>query len=89
MDHPHATVTTTLAKFEESDRWHGTEEPVPGDVVYWGPGTHGHAHVGFFVGNDETVSTSARLGVPVRHPLRMEDGREPMAYWHYDAREAA
>lgn len=89
IDRPHATVATTVKLFEETPEWQITADPQPGDVVYWPAGTHGHTHLGFYVGDGEAVSTSASLGVPIRHRLQMSDERKPKAFWRYTERKSA
>lgn len=88
MDRPHATVASTVRYFEQSPSWQKTEAPTPGDIICWDAGTHGHPHVGFWIGDGEAVSNSFHLRVPVHHSLELDDGRTPVAYWHYVSKAA-
>lgn len=81
IDHPHATVATTLAKMQEAG-WYKVSQPQPGAVVEW-PAKQEHAHIGFVINTTTCISNSEKHRVPITHPFVMPDGREPVAYyWH-------
>jgi hypothetical protein len=82
IDGPHATVATTLEKMREAG-WHETKDPVWGDIVQW-PAHNGHMHIGFYVDRQTAVSNSTFQKVPIKHHLKMGDGRMPMAYYTHD-----
>src|SRR5688572_22370998 len=68
-----ATVKSVRNKVTELGWKEITGTPEPGDVVFWAEqktedGTM-HGHVGFAVGNDEAVSTSAKERQVTRHHL--------------------
>ncbi len=81
IDRPVATVASLRRVLDERG-WHRTDQSSrPGDVVVWedrleSDGTP-HSHIGFAVGDDEAVSTSAKERRVVRHHLTSgakEDG---------------
>ena len=82
IDEPHATVATTLKKMLEAG-WHETKKPVWGDIVRW-PTHNGYEHIGFYIDRQTAVSNSTFQKVPVKHHLKMGDGRMPIAYYTHD-----
>jgi hypothetical protein len=81
IDRPHATVATTLAKIKDAG-WYTIDQPRPGAIVVWPP-RDGHEHIGFVLDENSCVSNSDQERVPIEHPPKMYDGREPIAYyWH-------
>lgn len=79
IDSPHATVSTTLKKLEESG-WTKTSEPSVGAVIHW-PERNGHEHVGFVVSQTESVNNDYEVRTPQLRGLTMKDGREPVGYY--------
>lgn len=79
IDHPHATVTTTVRRMQELG-WVVTSRPQPGDVVQWGV-HNGHEHMAFYVGGDKVIGNSTANRVVAEYGLHLEDGREPLAYY--------
>lgn len=82
IDSPHATVATTVKKMLESG-WRETKEPVWGDIVHW-PAHNDHMHIGFYVDPQTVVSNSSLQHMPIKHHLKMGDGRMPIAYYTHD-----
>jgi hypothetical protein len=82
IDAPHSTVATTLEKMLESG-WRKTNEPVWGDIVQW-PVRNGHMHLGFYIDTQNVVSNSSMQRMPIKHHLKMSDGRTPVAYYTHD-----
>ena len=76
IDAPHATVATTVTALQKAG-WQKTMQPTMGAIVVWPAGADGHAHIGFYLSDDEVVSNSTVQRVPVRHGLTMSDGRAP------------
>lgn len=84
IDRPHATVATTVQRMIESGSWERVAVSEPGDVVQWPENDDGHSHIGFVASDTECISNSWRLGYPIEHGFTMEDGRRPVAFWHYN-----
>lgn len=69
IDEPHATVTSTVKKMEESG-WQKTEELKPGHILVWEERVIDgatHSHIGFYIGNEEAVSNSTESRVIAKH----------------------
>ena len=66
----HTNVTETIEDLHFSG-WYEIDEPRPGAVIIWGPKMASdkkpHRHIGFYLGNDEAVSTDGVTGLPVKH----------------------
>ncbi len=73
----HATVASTVRDLEESG-WKSIEEPVPGSIIVWKPGqgTNGHAHIGFYVGNDQAISNDSWKKYPWKGDWKFEGKRD-------------
>lgn len=75
----HATVQG-LVKDLEKNGWVKTTEANPGDVLVWNeityPNGETHAHIGFYFGNDQAISTSSSHGIPTVHHLTFNNTRE-------------
>jgi hypothetical protein len=82
IDHPHATVPTTIDKMVAAG-WRKTDSPRWGDVIIW-PSRDGHMHIGFYINEHVCVSNSSQLRVPIKHALQMQDGRQPAEYYTND-----
>ena len=82
----HGTVDSTLRDLEESG-WIKISQPQPGDIISWEPhrsadGLHGH--IGFYLGNDDAVSTSTSKKTVAKHDLHYGDAQRPViAVYHY------
>lgn len=68
---PHATVAG-LERDMKSSGWQTTDTPKQGDIVVWEPilqysDDKEHAHVGFFIGNNDAISNSDQKKVPIKH----------------------
>lgn len=83
IDHPHATVVTTL-KAMETAGWKLTTQPRPGDVVHWPLGKEGHQHLGFYLQENQFMSNSAEQRQPILHGPSLQDGRLPDGYYTHD-----
>lgn len=83
IDHPHATVTSTIKAMTDSGKWSVTDDPRAGDVIEWGVGEAGHSHIGFVLGDNLAVSNSEAQRQPVQHDFVMSDGRAPVRFWRY------
>lgn len=79
IDHPHATVATTIKHMQEAG-WVLTTKPKPGDVVQW-PAHGDHMHMAFYVGDDMAIGNSTSQRKTAKYPLMLPDGRKPIAYF--------
>lgn len=77
IDRPHATVKTTQEIFTNSPNWVKVQQPIAGDVVFY------HEHVGFVIDNQHCISNSPEKRQPIKHPMTMEDGRQPLTFWRF------
>ncbi|HSW81639.1 MAG TPA: NlpC/P60 family protein [Candidatus Saccharimonas sp.] len=82
IDHPHATVATTLKQMHAAG-WRKVAKPTPGAVVYW-PSVEEHGHVGFYLGDGKCISNSTAEHLPVEHGLTLSNGSEPEAFYMHD-----
>ena len=82
IDRPHGTVAGTVREVQNMG-WEKTNSPAPGDLIIW-PVADGHAHIGFYLGENRCISNSGELGRPTEHQLKMSDGREPEYFLTYD-----
>lgn len=92
---PHRTVASTIKDMEESG-WRKIRKIKPGSVLIWGAlesfekgeVRKYYKHIGFYVGDDKTISNSSRLGKPKIHHLTygIRDGKPvrkiEAIYWH-------
>ncbi len=79
IDHPHATVGTTVKHMLEAG-WVETKNPKPGDVVQWAA-QGDNMHMAFFIGDGQVIGNSTTDRVPKQYSLTLPDGREPIAYF--------
>jgi hypothetical protein len=79
IDHPHATVATTIKHMQEAG-WVKTDDPQPGDVVQWAA-HNDHMHMAFYIGNGRVIGNSTRERKTTEYGLTLEDGREPIAFY--------
>jgi len=79
IDHPHATVATTVQHMQKAG-WVKTIDPQPGDVVQWAA-HNDHMHMALYVGGDRAVGNSTAGRKVVEHSTTLEDGREPIAFY--------
>ena len=79
IDHPHATVATTIARMKESG-WTQTTHPKPGDVVQWAA-SGDHMHMAFYVGDGKVIGNSTKDRKTAEYNLTLDDGREPIAFY--------
>jgi hypothetical protein len=86
IDHPHATVATTIERLRQAG-WTETTDPQPGDVVQWAA-HNDHMHMAFYMGEDRVVGNSTKNQVVAEYGLTLDDGRTPIAYFtHPSLRE--
>jgi hypothetical protein len=76
IDQPHATVKSTIREMENTG-WRKVTTPEPGDIILW------DGHVGFYLADNNVISTNSDSGQVERHGLTMSDGRRPLAYYHH------
>ncbi len=60
-----------------------TSDPVPGDLVFFGPSVSATVHVGIYIGNNQMIDaydTGTRIQVN-----QVSDGGNFLGYWHYGA----
>ena len=79
IDHPHATVATTVKRMLEAG-WVKTDAPQPGDVVQWAA-LNDHMHMAFFVGDGKVIGNSTADRKVGEYGLTLPDGREPIAFY--------
>ena len=70
IDNIHATVANTIKQMEMAG-WKKTKKLTPGCVLVWqkqkDENGEEHAHIGFFVGNEQAISNSSKQRVPIKH----------------------
>lgn len=87
----HGTVDSTIRDLQESG-WVQASVPQPGDVISWEPhqspdGLHGH--IGFYLGDNEAVSTSTSQKAVARHDLHYgPQQRRVIAIYRYSGWDA-
>jgi hypothetical protein len=75
FDAPHVTVKSVKEILSKSDKWREIyiNDVDLGDVIFWEKIKHKdgteHAHVGFALNSDESVSTSSNNKSITKHPL--------------------
>jgi len=79
IDHPHATVTTTIQHMQQAG-WTPTTKPKPGDVVQW-PAHNNNTHIAFYLSNDKAIGNSTTQRKVAQYSLTLPDGRKPIAYY--------
>jgi len=79
IDHPHATVATTIMRMQEAG-WVKTDTPQPGDVVQW-DAHNDHMHMAFFVGDGKVIGNSTLGRKVAEYGLTLDDGSQPVAYF--------
>lgn len=97
IDGPHNTVHTTVRTLQAAG-WQllaGSDEPKPGDVILWEAQQQAdgvHSHIGFYIGNDEAVSTWFVDMIIKRHSVTFDGSRKidqllryPWSVEEYDA----
>jgi hypothetical protein len=87
IDKPHATVPKTIDRMLQHG-WRKTDQPIHGDVIHW-PAHNGNEHVGFYVDSNTCVSNNSDLRTPIKHHLRLRDGRVPDAFYTHDIMHSA
>ena len=79
IDHPHATVATTVKHMKEAG-WVETKDPQPGDVVQWAA-LNDHMHMAFYIGDGRVIGNSTKGRKTDEYGLTLDDGREPIAFF--------
>lgn len=82
----HMTVDGTVRDMKQSG-WQTTEEPKIGSVLVWEALDFGrggiHKHIGFYIGNNQAISTNYKIGQPVVHHWTFDNKRKiEMIFWH-------
>jgi hypothetical protein len=82
----HGTVDSTVKDLRESG-WIEIQKPEIGSILVWGKVDFGdndiHKHIGFYVGNDEAISNSFKLGHPVSHNWNFNNTRKvDLIFWN-------
>jgi len=83
IENVHATVSSTVKDLQKSG-WIKIENPVPGSIIVWKPygGTNKHAHIGFYVGNNQAISNDSSKKYPVKYDWKFNGKREvEMILW--------
>ena len=74
----HGTVDSTIKDLRDSG-WNEITNPEVGSILIWEKVDFGdndvHKHIGFYIGNDEAISNSFKLGHPVSHNWSFNDTR--------------
>jgi len=80
----HGTIASTIKDLEQSG-WQVVEQPSPGDVIVWAPSetSLGHAHIGFYVGKNEAISTSASQREVIRHELNFGSHKRKITHIYH------
>ena len=86
IDHPHAMVTTTIARMLELG-WIKTSKPQSADVVQWAA-HNDNMHMAFMIEDGMCIGNSTKYGVPMRYGTTLDDGREPIAYFTHPSLHA-
>lgn len=83
IDNMHSTASGTLKYISGADDWRQSDNPQPGDLVFWPKTENTTGHVGFYVAGNQSISINDNEGVASLHPLTLKDGRTPDSYWHF------
>lgn len=88
---PHATVDSAYEDLKKSG-WEEVNEPVEGSILFWDEifferdGLH--AHVGFYIGDEQAISNDYKNGKVTRHHWIFDGKREVKAIlWKEDIRK--
>ncbi|MEK9174746.1 MAG: hypothetical protein AAB725_02135 [Patescibacteria group bacterium] len=75
----HGTVDGTVRDLEKNG-WERIQHPEPGSVLVWEEQESSdgkcHKHIGFYVGNDEAISNSSKLGKISKHNWTFNKSRK-------------
>ncbi len=75
----HGTVDSTVRDLKESG-WNEIQRPEVGSILVWEKIDFGdndiHKHIGFYMGNDEAISNSFKLGHPISHNWNFNNTRK-------------
>ncbi len=81
----HTTVTSTVKDMEKSG-WYKIKNKKIGAVLVWEPEEFSdglHAHIGFYIGNNQAISNSSIYKVPKVHHYATSNNRKIIAiYWN-------
>lgn len=66
INYPHATVDSAVRDMLDSG-WHLTKKLESGNVLLWEKNKEGRRHLGFYVGNNKTISNFYKKKHPVVH----------------------
>jgi len=68
----HSVVESTVHDLIASG-WVSIKKPRLGAIIIWEKNGNGHAHIGFYIGNNECISNSTVRGVPAKHHWKKWD----------------
>lgn len=87
QDKPHATVASTVRDLKDHGWVKVSRSDIKeGDVIVWEPIEFDdepgvpHAHIGFYIGNNQAISNDYKKGSPQVHALESEDRKIEAIY---------
>ena len=88
MQKPRATVDSVYEDLKKSG-WGEVSEPVEGSILFWDEiffeGDGLHAHVGFYIGDEQAISNDYKSGKVTQHHWTFDGKREVKAIlWKED-----
>ncbi len=63
---PHSTVDGTQKDLQQSG-WQRIKKPKIGSIIVWEKNHNSHKHIGFYIGNDKTISNNKKRKTPAVH----------------------
>jgi hypothetical protein len=85
----HGTVASTVRDLKENG-WQEVNEPVPGAVIVWkaNQGENRHAHIGFYIGDNQAISNDSREKHPVKSDWKFNGKRDiSMILWRPEIKD--
>ncbi|PIR89261.1 MAG: hypothetical protein COU07_02255 [Candidatus Harrisonbacteria bacterium CG10_big_fil_rev_8_21_14_0_10_40_38] len=87
IEKTHATVDGTVKDLEKFG-WKEIKKPKIGSVLVWEKSDFGGGkptkHIGFFVGKNQAISNSSKMGYPKKHHYTYNGKREIEKILHYE-----
>ncbi len=82
LEFTHANATSTVRDMMQ-DGWYEIKDLRDGAVLLWEK-QNGHAHIGFYISNDEAISNASNsTGIPTKHHVTYNDTRKiEKIFWH-------
>ncbi len=75
----HGTVDSTVKDLQQSG-WRVIKKPKIGSIIVWEKMDFkkgdSHKHIGFYIGNNQAISNSYKLGYPIKHHLTFNNKRK-------------